>query len=169
MLDIVSIVIIVVSLVVLSALILIDLRIRLLPNILVMVLGLCGFAFHASSLFFYDPLYDLLTGAFIGGGSLFFIRMVGNAVCKVETLGLGDVKLLTAGGLWLGPYYVLIALIAGAVAGILHGVLLMAHQWLKTKQRVAIASFSLPAGPGFIAGLLIAALAKFSGLPHLLS
>jgi len=168
MLDIISITLTLTAIAILLTLAVIDLRVRLLPNIAVLGLALSGFAFHASTLFFYAPVQDLMVGAFIGGGTLYMIRLAGNMAYKSETLGLGDVKLMAAGGLWLGSYFILPALIIGAIAGIIHGVLLMAIHRYKTKEFAAFSTFSLPAGPGFAAGLFIAALAKFSGLPHLL-
>ncbi len=168
MLDILSLICLPAALIILLALIIIDLRVQLLPNILVLGLAMSGFAFQASSLFYYDPPTDLIIGAFIGGGTLYLIRLIGNFLYKTETLGLGDVKLMAAGGLWLGPYFILIALIAGAVTGLLHGIILIGQNWLKTKEVNQLSTFSLPAGPGFAMGLLIAAIAKLWGLPHLL-
>lgn len=152
---------------VLVALVIVDLRTLLLPNVLVLALALLGAGFHACTLFYYNSAFDLAVGAVIGGGLLFLIRAAGNAYYKTETLGLGDVKLMAAGGLWLGSDFILPAIIAGALAGLIHGgVLITAHR-IKTKEAAGLSRFSLPAGPGFACGLLIAALAKFSGLPHL--
>ncbi|MCB1721705.1 MAG: prepilin peptidase [Alphaproteobacteria bacterium] len=167
MLEIVSILCLLIGAGLLAALIVIDLRTLLLPNILVLSLALAGFMFHASTLFFYMPPMDMALGAFLGGGTLYLIRALGNAFYKTDTLGLGDVKLMAAGGLWLGSYFILIALMAGAVAGLVHGVILMNIEWMKTRKPVSPSKFSLPAGPGFAFGLLIAALEKFYGLPHL--
>ncbi|MEM7650598.1 MAG: A24 family peptidase [Pseudomonadota bacterium] len=167
MLEIVSLFCFPIAAALLIALIVIDLRVQLLPNNLVLGLAVTGFAFHACALFYYIDVKDIVIGAFIGGGSLYLIRAVGNKFYKTETLGLGDVKLMAAGGLWLGPVYILQALIAGAIAGLIHGSLLIGHNWLKTKKVSPLSRFSLPAGPGFAAGLFVAALAKFWGLPHL--
>ncbi len=167
MLDILSILCLPAALTLIAVLIVIDLQVRLLPNILVLGLAMAGFAFHVSTLFYYGGVQDLALGGFIGAGTLYLIRLVGNFFYKTETLGLGDIKLMAAGGLWLGPYYILIALIAGAVAGLVHGGVLIGQNWLSTKKMGPISTFSLPAGPGFAFGLLIAALAKLWGLPHL--
>ena len=167
MLEIASILLLPAALCILVVLTIIDLRIQLLPNIWVLGLATTGFAFHTSALFYYGDVQDLILGAFIGGGSLYLIRAVANYFYKTDTLGLGDVKLIAAGGLWLGSYYILPALIAGALAGLLHGAVLIGYAWLKTKKVGPLSTFSLPAGPGFIMGLFIAALAKFWSLPHL--
>ena len=167
MLEILSLLCLSLALITLGALVYIDLRTRLLPNILVLNLAILGGAFHAASLFFYNAPLDLFVGAVIGGALLYLVRMAGNAYYKADTLGLGDVKLMAAGGIWLGSDFILIAVIAGALAGLAHGGILITWHWLKTKELAALSTFSLPAGPGFAAGLLIAALAKFTALPHL--
>ncbi|HOO81867.1 MAG TPA: A24 family peptidase [Alphaproteobacteria bacterium] len=167
MLEIVSILCLLIGTGLLAALIIIDLRTLLLPNILVLSLALAGFMFHASTLFFYMPVSDMVLGGFIGGGTLYLIRALGNAFYKTDTLGLGDVKLMAVGGLWLGSYFILIALMAGAVAGLVHGLMLIVRQWIKTRRIESLSTFSLPAGPGFAAGLFIAALEKFFPLTHL--
>lgn len=167
MLEVLSILCLILAFAALCALVVIDLRTRLLPNILVLSLAVSGAAFHASSLFFYNTPLDLLVGAIIGAGILYLVRVAGNTYYKADTLGLGDVKLMGAGGLWLGSDFILIAIIAGALAGLVHGLALIGCNWFKTKTIAPLSTFSLPAGPGFAAGLLIAALAKFIGLAHL--
>lgn len=167
MLEILSITCLPIAFILLCALIIIDLKTLILPNILVLGLAMAGFTFHVSSFFYYGDVQALLTGALIGGGCLYVIRLAGNFYYKTDTLGLGDVKLMAAGGLWLGSYFILIAIIAGALAGLAHGCALIGHKWLKKTEVGPLSTFSLPAGPGFAVGLLIAALAKFWGLPHL--
>lgn len=156
-----------VALAVLGALCVIDLRVRLLPNPLVLALTLLGLAFHVASGFHYTDLSGMFFGALTGGGLLYAIRAAGNFYYRQDTLGLGDVKLMAAGGLWLGPEAILTALIAGAVAGLLHGVAVIGYSRFMNKDTGPLSTFSIPAGPGFAAGLLIAALVKFQDLPHL--
>ncbi len=64
-------------------------------------------------------VYDLILGAFIGGGVLLIIRIISRG-----GIGAGDVKLMTAGGICLGADGAAIALeiafLAGAVFGILY-------------------------------------------------
>lgn len=165
--DIASLLCLIAALAVLGVLCAIDLKTRLLPNPLVLALALLGLAFHAASGLYYTTLPDMFYGALTGGGILYLIRLAGNAFYGQDTLGLGDVKLMAAGGLWLGPESILTALIAGAVAGLLHGGAVIAHSRLKRRNTGPLSTFSIPAGPGFAAGLVLAALAKFHDLPHL--
>ena len=152
----------------LSLLTIIDLKTRLLPNIWVGFFALFALAFHFSTQGTFITWQDALIGAFLGGGLLLLVRTIGNFYYKQDTLGLGDVKLMTAGGLWLGYEHITLAIVCGALAGVCHGLLLIIMQWRRTKKLEPLSTFSLPAGPGFIVGILIAALVKFQGLPHYL-
>ncbi|MCC6597593.1 MAG: prepilin peptidase [Alphaproteobacteria bacterium] len=167
MLNIVSVLCLPAALIVLGALCLIDLKVRLLPNRLVLCLAILGLGFHAASQLYYTNYSDMFWGALTGGGLLYLIRFAGNYFYKQDTLGLGDVKLMAAGGLWLGADGILSALIIGAIAGLLHGGIVIGHSRLTKKDFGPLSTFSIPAGPGFIAGLLIVALVKFKDLPHL--
>jgi leader peptidase (prepilin peptidase)/N-methyltransferase len=160
--------IIAVSAAVLVRLCVIDLKIRLLPNVYVLAFAILGVCFHALLGFQNAPPLEMVKGAALGGGILYAIRFIANWHYKQDTLGLGDVKLMAAAGLWLGPQEVLFALSIGAFAGILHGMGVMLWHHAKTKEWLNLARLEIPAGPGFIVGIVIAALAKFAILPHLL-
>lgn len=143
-------------------------RERLLPNELVLAFAALGVVFHVCTLFHYLTIAQMGLGALIGGGILYVIRAAALRFYDEDALGLGDVKLLAAAGIWLGPYYILIALTIGAFMGILHGLGLALYYWRVSKVRPELLSMSLPAGPGFAAGILITAAIKFSALPGLL-
>lgn len=146
----------------------IDLKTLLLPNTHVLAFALLAPAFHFFTFFGYIDWQSALIGAAMGGGLLLLIRTVGNYFYNQDTLGLGDVKLMAAAGLWLGQDYILHALIIGAIAGLTHGIILIFIQWIKTKKLNGLSTFSLPAGPGFIVGIAAAMLAKLSAVEHLL-
>ena len=167
MLDITSLLCLPFALVTLTALIITDLRRLLLPNVLVLCFALLGALFHVCALYYYGDAIDLGLGAFIGGGTLYLVRLIGNAYYKTETLGLGDVKLVAAGGLWLGMHDIMLAIAVGAVCALIHGGMLLIRGKLKNGTFPKLSTFSLPAGPGFIVGLVIIGVAKFWGLPHL--
>jgi leader peptidase (prepilin peptidase)/N-methyltransferase len=82
------------------------------------------------------------------------VRWAGNAYYGRESMGLGDVKLMAAAGLWLGPHGVILALICGAVAGVMHGCGLALVKRLKTGLWPPMSQLELPAGPGFIVGMI---------------
>ena len=153
------------ALIILFALSAIDLKVGLLPNEFVLGLLALGFVFHLSTLYTYLSIEQMLLGGFIGAAVLYVIRGLADKFYAEDSLGLGDVKLMGAAGIWLGPYYILIALTAGALAGLAHGIGLALYRTLKTKSKLQLASLSLPAGPGFAIGIIIAALYAFRTFP----
>ena len=135
----------------------IDLKIGLLPNVYNAALGACGLLFHGLLDFAWLRIEDIALGALVGGGLLWGIRFVANKLYQKDTLGLGDVKLLAAGGVWLGPQGVLLAITAGAFAGILHSLVTLLTKKIKSEDAGKLSHFSIPAGPGFAVGIFIAA------------
>ena len=134
----------------------IDLRARLLPNKLVLPFALLAILFHITTKWqFLEPTH-MLFGALIGFGSLFLIRAIANYVYKQDTLGLGDVKLMGAAGLWLGPEMVMMALSIGAFAGLLHGIAVALYTAYKNKTKPSFSRLQIPAGPGFAIGIVLA-------------
>ncbi len=139
----------------------IDLRVWLLPNWLNLTFGILGIAFHASLNFIiFEPIH-LLYGALLGGGTLLATRFFGNMYYKQDTLGLGDVKLLAAAGLWLGIEGVAIAITIGAFAGLLHGIGFALTRAIKEKKKPDLHRLMIPAGPGFCVGILASCIWKF--------
>ena len=143
----------------------IDLRTGYLPNPYVFLLFCCGLAFHVISPKFYFSTEDIALGALIGAGTLFFIRFIANNILKTDSLGLGDVKLLGAAGIWLGSYLITIALIAGALAGLAHGLIYALYIRQTQGSWPDMGRLSIPAGPGFAFGILIAGGLVFYDLP----
>lgn len=144
----------------LIALSVIDLRVRLLPNVLVLPFALLGLAFHILTLFEYSTIMDMLMGALLGGGLLYGIRMVANRFYGQDALGLGDVKLMAAAGLWLG-HWVLIAMSLGAFLGMIHGLGAGIIHARRAGVKLNLNTLEVPAGPGFALGIVVIALYKF--------
>ena len=63
-------------------------------------------------------LVGSLWGALLGGGLLWLVREAYGRARGVEGLGLGDVKLVAAIGMVVGPLYVLWVIVGGAVLGL---------------------------------------------------
>ena len=146
----------------------IDLREGLLPNEYVMALAIQGAIFHLATAYAFLGIQDMALGALIGGGFLYLTRAVANWFYKDDTLGLGDVKLMGAAGIWLGPYYILLALTAGGVAGLLHGIGAALAEKIKSGTMPKFNKLSLPAGPGFAVGIVIAAILQFHTIEKVL-
>lgn len=139
----------------------VDLKHGILPNELVLGFGIVGFVFHITTLFYYSDLIDMCLGMLVGGALLYLIREGANWFYGEDSLGLGDVKLLAAGGVWLGPEAVLIAMTVGALAGFVHGAGLALRTKIVNKIDMELSKMSIPAGPGFAVGIIVAAIYRF--------
>lgn len=168
MLEIIALLSILGALILLYMLSKIDMEVQLLPNELVLGFAASGLIFHLSTLFFYFDVQEMLLGALIGGGILYLIRAGANLYYGEDTLGLGDVKLIAAGGIWLGPEYVLIGMTIGAFLGFLHGGFVAIKTSMTAKIKVDLNRLSVPAGPGFCLGLIFAAIYRFKDVAELL-
>ncbi len=154
--DILALICIIAAILLLAVLSAIDLKHLILPDELNAALGVCGIAFHVLTAYWYCDIQDMLLGAAIGGGMLYGIRFFANRHYGRDTLGLGDVKLLIAAGLWLGPEGVTQAITLGAAAGLVHGLVYAITLSHKNKTKFSISNLSIPAGPGFAVGIVIA-------------
>jgi leader peptidase (prepilin peptidase)/N-methyltransferase len=146
----------------------IDLDTRRLPNIIVATLagiGLAGVALSEVAGIQLVPLVPLpgsgpaaspavfaLLGALAGAGTSGLLAGAYALVRGRAGLGMGDVKLLGAVGLFTGPY-VLLALVLGSIAGAIVGVV------GARREGVEVASFMLPFGPFLAGGSVVAVLA----------
>ncbi|HEY8964118.1 MAG TPA: A24 family peptidase [Alphaproteobacteria bacterium] len=143
----------------------IDLKLRLLPDELNIALVILGMLFHWVAYPHAGTWTSVAIGMVLGGGALWLVRAVANRIYAFETMGLGDVKLLCAFGVWLGPEGVLYALMGGAFAGVLHGMAMILYSRAKSAQALAFREMTVPAGPGFCIGAIAAAFWQFRDLP----
>ncbi|PJB73480.1 MAG: prepilin peptidase [Alphaproteobacteria bacterium CG_4_9_14_3_um_filter_47_13] len=147
----------------LVALSVIDLKTRLLPNEMVLGFATLGFIFHLTTLARFVSVEEIFLGGFIGFTTLFMIRAVANHIYKTDALGLGDIKLVGAAGLWLGPEAIMLAISAGAMAGLIHGLFVALKIAKKSKKRPDFSYLQIPAGPGFAIGFILVGIYKFWG------
>ena len=145
----------------LIALFIVDLRIWILPNIYIAAFAIFGVGFHASLSFEWLAPLDMLYGMLTGGGTLFIIRCFGNWYYGVESLGLGDVKLFLAAGLWLDAEAIINALIIGALVSLFHGAIVMMQNNLRNNKKTSFRHMRIPAGPGFIIGIIGAGIIEY--------
>lgn len=142
----------------------VDLDCYRLPNPLVGTLALVGLAGAAIAQFtgiplvplvrlpagglFASPLAFAAAGSVLGSGMSAGVAALYGAVRKRRGLGMGDVKLLGALGLYLGPY-VLLALFFGSVFGMVVG--------LAASRESTLREARIPFGPSLAAGSVVAA------------
>ncbi|MCK5375088.1 MAG: prepilin peptidase [Alphaproteobacteria bacterium] len=149
------------SFVILAVLFHIDLKERILPNRYVLQYFFAGFAFHIVSGFNLNSFPDIIIAAFCSIALLSVIRAIGNKLYHTDTLGMGDIKLIGAASIWLGSDYIFLAITLGALAGVFHGLGIVIYRRFKAKEIISLGGFSLPAGPGFIIGIIICTILKF--------
>jgi leader peptidase (prepilin peptidase)/N-methyltransferase len=105
----------------------IDLDHRIIPD----VISLPGIAvgFLLALLTITIGLWNSLIGIAVGGGSLYLVAIVYEAVTKREGMGGGDVKLLAMIGAWLGWKAVLFTLFFSSLTGsVIGGIIMMAKK-----------------------------------------
>ncbi len=103
-----------------------------LPNPLVLTLALYGLGglglrwllLRDAPLGGFPTLGQGLLGAATGAGAMLLIATLSRFIFRREGLGLGDLKLMGAVGLFLGPLNSLLAIFMGALAGTLAGLAL---------------------------------------------
>lgn len=121
----------------------------IIPDHLVVILAASGLI--------YTPMNPLIAPAFwmgpvsalVAGVSMLLFRWAANRVYKTESLGLGDVKLVAAVGLWVGWEGVLAMLIIGSLVGSALGLIMIRAGKIKWHA-------ALPYGPFLALGSLIA-------------
>ncbi len=155
MLDILALTCLIGALSLLLILSIIDLKTFLLPNVFVAPFALLGPIFHWSTDFYYLDFQQILIGGIAGFALLYAIRAGGNKYYGQDALGLGDVKLLGAAGLWLGLEGVLFAMTLGAFIGLLHGIVYALYLKLVKNKPFSLTRLKIPAGPGFAVGIVI--------------
>ncbi len=146
----------------LTLLTIIDFKTKLLPNKYVAGFFISAIALHIINKFQFITPLDMFLGIIAGGGLLLSIRHIANKICKCDTLGLGDVKLMGAAGALLGVEYIFLALTIGAFAGLVHGII---YGYIK---KIKLSQLSIPAGPAFIFGIIIVAIIKFQMLINII-
>ncbi|MDD9899874.1 MAG: A24 family peptidase [Alphaproteobacteria bacterium] len=146
---------------VMIALAAIDVKHYILPDVLNAALGILFLAFHQLAGWHLISPTQALIGALAGGGMLLAIRCAANAYYKADTLGLGDVKLMTAAGLGLGFPDILMALSLGAMVGLGHGIIMGINERRRGNKNASFAKVNVPAGLGLCVGIAIMFLIAF--------
>ncbi len=96
---------------------LVDIAERYLPDGCTLMVAFCGVV---GSLTGYNVgLQEGLLAALVLGSVTGLLRLLASRVLRREALGLGDVKLFAAGGLWLGPAGIGPFILGAALLGIL--------------------------------------------------
>ncbi len=132
----------------LGALSVIDFRTGYLPDVIVAPLGLVGLIIAIVGSPVGVSWQMALVGAAINAGLFYGLRWLISRLKGREAMGLGDVKLVAAGGLWLGPvglpYIMAVAGIATLLGAGIAGLITGKPVW----------QGEMPLGPGLAIGIL---------------
>ncbi len=126
----------------------IDLRTFRLPDAITLPLILLGLLFNGLSSDGFSSFQDAVIGMILGYVSLWILNFLYRTFKKQDGIGMGDAKLLSALGAWLGwftlPNILLVASITGLIGGFI---------WLKFNKQHHQSAF--PFGPFLaIAGII---------------
>jgi leader peptidase (prepilin peptidase)/N-methyltransferase len=135
----------------------VDIKTRKISDEVILGLVTLGIIFHLCTLSEYISVLDMLYGTFAGFSILFIIGFLINRATQQDVLDIPDLKLMGAAGLWLGLNNVIIALALGTFAFLCHAIAYTLLESRKTETKFDLSSVSLPAGPGFSTGIIIAA------------
>jgi leader peptidase (prepilin peptidase)/N-methyltransferase len=100
----------------------IDIEHRFIPNALVIFLLLSGI--FLNYLFLIIPWREACFGALLSGLLLFLIKLVSDGMMKRESMGMGDVKLCTCIGFFLGWQALIFVMFGASLLAIMHNILL---------------------------------------------
>jgi leader peptidase (prepilin peptidase)/N-methyltransferase len=129
---------------------LVDLEDLIIPDLAtaaVAILGLALILIETPADALSEEIPDALMRAIAAGGLLFLVRLAFQRFAGKEGLGLGDVKLMAAGGTLLSwgslPYALMLAAAAAIMVIMLHG---MRHAtWLDREAEIPFGAFLAPA------------------------
>lgn len=114
-----------------------DIKYRILPDQLIILLAVCGVGF----LPYHSGIKECLLGAAIGFGAMMAFALIGKLAYKRDTLGGGDIKLFTALGFIAGPSGVILIFMATALLSAGHMVYLLAKKRIKTTDTVPMVPY----------------------------
>ena len=129
---------------------LVDLEERIIPdlaNVAIAILGLTLIVLETPSSALMEEIPDALLRVIAAGGLLFLVRLAFKRLTGKEGLGLGDVKLMSAGATvlsWVSLPYALVLAAAAAILIIgLRGI--RRGAWLDWKNEIPFGAFLAPA------------------------
>ena len=133
----------------LLSVVVIDYKLQIIPNRLNLTMFEIGLVF--TFLYgFSNPAIsiNMILGMLVGGGIFLFITLLGGLVYGKEAMGLGDVKLMGALGLYFGVANIIIVSLLSFLIGAVLSIILMLFKIKKIDEYI-------PFGPFIVIGALI--------------
>ncbi len=90
---------------------------------------------------FIKSFYEVLIGGMVSGLILYITAKLYLILRKKEGMGMGDVKMITMIGLWLGLQNTIIIIVLSSIIGALLGIILILLKKIKNDQLIPFGSF----------------------------
>lgn len=144
--------------------VIIDYKIQIIPNRLNLLMFNIGLIFtFLLGLTNLTIAKDMLLGMVTGAGIFLTITLVGGAIAGKEAMGLGDVKLMGALGLYFGFANIIIitvlSLLVGAIGGVIY---LLIKKIRKSNKNNQLEEGYIPFGPFIVCGSIISVFVPFN-------
>ncbi len=134
----------------------IDFKEKIIPNRLNLTIFETGLLFtFIEGIFNINIAIDMLLGMFAGAGVFLLITLIGGLIAGKEAMGLGDVKLMGALGLFFGWRTIIMISLVAFLLGAIIGIVLII---IKRKDTGAY----IPFGPFIVIGAIIAMIVPFN-------
>lgn len=97
-------------------------------------------------------ILDSLAGAVLGGGMFFLVARAYRAIRKTEGMGMGDVKLISMLGAFLGAWGVVVVIFLSSVTGALAGLAVVAFRGRDVRHPIPYGPFLSAAALAYLLG-----------------
>jgi prepilin signal peptidase PulO-like enzyme (type II secretory pathway) len=135
------------------ALVIVDIRVKLIPDRVILPAMIGAALLHLVQVWFgtteLGSCWVFLAAAFGGGGGLYLVAVISERIARRETMGGGDIKLTFLIGLLVGWPGLLVALLVAFWAGAIVGVCLLAFGSRRLADQI-------PFGPFLVLGAAVA-------------
>lgn len=135
---------------------LVDLKFSIIPNEMnyfllivgLLVSGIPRYPFRTTFQYRWDfaVMGESLLGMALGGSIFFLLAYISPYLYGRAALGMGDVKLIAAYGLWLGPKLIFFTIVSGALIGALAGTTLMIFRGKSLRTEIPFGPYLCLAG-----------------------
>lgn len=140
----------------------VDYKIQIIPNRLNLTMFEVGLIFvFIYGIFNISIAINMLLGMLVGGGIFLIITLIGGAIAGKEAMGLGDVKLMGALGLFFGVTNIVVIAVMAFLIGAIVSIFLMLFRKNKMEQYI-------PFGPFIVISTVVTIFVPFNILFNIL-
>ncbi|MBQ6991600.1 MAG: prepilin peptidase [Clostridia bacterium] len=143
----------------------VDYKIQIIPNRLNLLMFNIGLIFtFLLGLTNLTIAKDMLLGMITGAGIFLIITLLGGLIAGKEAMGLGDVKLMGALGLYFGFANILIITVLSFLVGAIGSIIFLIIKKINKKKNSKLEDGYIPFGPFIVCGSIISMFVPFNTL-----